>query len=159
MTVKEKLSDKGLVLPELMRMPGVTLPFIPVRVVGTQAYVSGHVPLNPDGSVSELRGKLGADVSAGQGYEAAKLVGLAVLGSLERELGDLNRITQWVRAFGMVNQVPDFDQQPAVINGFSELILDLFGPKVGAHARSAVGMAGLPGNVPVEIEAVVEIEL
>ena len=156
MTIKEKLNERGLVLPKPMELLGVNLPFEPMRISGNQAFVSGHVPLGPDGQIA-VQGQLGADLSVEVGYEAAKLVALAMIGSLERELGDLSRISRWLRVFGMVNHAPGFGEQPAVINGFSELILDLFGPEVGAHARFAVGMAGLPKNVPVEIEAVVEV--
>ena len=93
-----------------------------------------------------------------QGYASARLTALAMLGSLQRALGDLDRITAWTRVFGMVASAPDFDKQPAVINGFSDLVLELFGPDIGAHARSAVGMAELPFNIPVEIEGEVEFE-
>ena len=101
---------------------------------------------------------MGGEVSVEQGYAAARLTALSILGSLQRALGDLDRIAAWVRVFGMVNSAPGFDKQPVVINGFSDLILELFGPTVGAHARSAVGMAELPFNLPVEIEGEVEIK-
>jgi enamine deaminase RidA (YjgF/YER057c/UK114 family) len=128
-----------------------------VRVRGARAYISGHGPQNPDGSIAPPFGKLGADVTIEQGYKAAKLTALSILGSLQRELGDLDRVTAWLRLFGMVNSAPDFDKQPAVINGCSDLILELYGAVIGAHSRSAVGMAGLPFGMPVEIEAEVEI--
>ena len=92
-----------------------------------------------------------------EGYQAARIVALSILSSLKRTLGDLDRVTAWLRVFGMVNSAPGFDRQPAVINGFSDLILELYGPEVGQHARSAVGMAELPFGIPVEIEAEVEI--
>jgi len=92
-----------------------------------------------------------------QGYLAARLTALSILGSLQRKLGDLDRITAWVRVFGMVNSAPGFNSQPSVINGCSDLIRELFGAEVGAHCRSAVGMAELPFNIPVEIEGEVEI--
>ena len=92
-----------------------------------------------------------------QARQAARLTGLAILGSLQRELGDLDRIVAWTRVFGMVNSAPGFNRQPAVINGFSDLILDVFGPQTGAHARSAVGLATLPFDIPVEIEGEVEL--
>jgi enamine deaminase RidA (YjgF/YER057c/UK114 family) len=133
------------------------LPFPWVRVRGDRAYVSGHVPLNPDGSVAKPFGKVGAEVSQEQGYEAARLAALAVLGSLKRGLGDLDRVGAWLRVFGMVNSAPGFDRQPNAINGFSDLILELYGPEMGDHARSAVAMAGLPLGVPVEVEAEVEL--
>ena len=96
------------------------------------------------GSVAQPLGKVGAQVTAEQGYAAARLTALAILGSLKRELGSLDRIEAWVHILGMVNSAPGFDRQPAVINGFTDLILEVFGPQVGAHARSAVGMAELP---------------
>jgi enamine deaminase RidA (YjgF/YER057c/UK114 family) len=133
------------------------LPFQLVRVRGDRAYVAGHGPLNPDGSLAPPFGKVGRELSVEQGYEAARLTALAMLGSLERELGDLERIRSWLRVFGMVNSAPGFNQQPRVINGFSDLILELFGPERGAHSRSAVGMAELPFDLPVEIEAEIEI--
>jgi enamine deaminase RidA (YjgF/YER057c/UK114 family) len=123
-----------------------------VRVVGSRALFSGHGPTNADGSIAQPLGKVGAEVSLEQAYTAARLTGLAILGSLQRELGSLDRIASWVRILGMVNSAPGFIQQPAVINGFTDLIVEVFGPGVGAHARSAVGMAELPFSIPVEIE-------
>ncbi len=158
MNVEAKLEELGLVLPEPVQIPpGLVLPFAWVRVRGDRAYVSGHVPLNPDGSVAGPLGKVGAEVSEEQGYEAARLTALSILGDLKRELGDLDRVVAWLRVFGMVNSAPGFVRQPNVINGFSDLILELYGPSAGDHARSAVGLAELPLGVPVEIEAEVEI--
>ncbi len=158
MKVEAKLEELGLVLPEPIKVPpGLVLPFAWVRVRGDRAYVSGHGPLNPDGSLSDPLGKLGAEVSEEQGYEAARLTALSILGDLKRTLGDLDRVTAWLRVFGMVNSAPGFVRQPNVINGFSDLILELYGPEAGDHARSAVGMAELPLGMPVEIEAEVEI--
>jgi enamine deaminase RidA (YjgF/YER057c/UK114 family) len=129
------------------------LPFAWVRVFGDRAFVSGHGPVDADGSLAGPFGKVGRDVTPEQAYASARLVALAMLASLERELGDLERITAWGRVFGMVNSAPGFNRQPAVINGFSDLILDVFGAERGQHARSAVGMAELPFDIPVEIEA------
>jgi enamine deaminase RidA (YjgF/YER057c/UK114 family) len=158
MGAEAKLKELGLVLPgPATTPPGLVLPFSWVRVRGNRAYVSGHVPLNPDGSFAEPFGKVGVDVSEEEGYEAARLAGLSILGDLRRELGDLDRVVAWLRVFGMVNSGPNFVRQPNVVNGFSDLILELYGPEVGDHARSAVGMAELPLGVPVEIEAEVEI--
>jgi hypothetical protein len=137
--------------------PGVTLPFPWVRVIGSRALISGHGPTNADGSLARPLGKVGAEVSAEQAYTAARLTGLAILGSLKRQLGSLERISGWVRVFGMVNSAPGFNHQPMVINGFTDLILGVFGPEVGAHARSAVGLAELPFNIPVEIEGEVAL--
>ncbi len=156
--IEQRLAALGLVLPPpLSPPPGVVLPFEFVRIVGDRAIVSGHGPQNPDGSLAAPLGKLGRELTVEQGYAAARLTALAILGSLQRALGDLDRITAWVRVFGMVNSAPGFNRQPAVINGFSDLILELYGPGVGAHARSAVGMAELPFDIPVEIEAEVKI--
>ncbi|MFA6312472.1 MAG: RidA family protein [Sterolibacterium sp.] len=156
--VEDRLATLGLVLPEPIQMPpGFVAPFQFVRVVATRAYISGHCALNGDGSVAEPLGKLGRELTVAQGYTAARLTGLAILASLKRTLGDLDAVIAWTRVFGMVNSASGFDQQPMVINGFSELILELYGPHIGAHARSAVGMAELPFNIPVEIEAEVEI--
>ena len=144
-------------LPEPVKPPpGFRLPFAPVRLIGDRALVSGHGPQHADGSIAGPFGKVGADVTIEQGYQAARLTALSMLGSLSRELGDLDRITAWVRVFGMVSSAPGFGSQPAVINGFSDLVLELFG-EAGAHARSAVGMAELPFNMPVELEAEVRI--
>ena len=158
MNVEAKLEELGLVLPEPVQTPpGLVLPFAWVRVRGDRAYVSGHVPLNPDGSVAGPLGKVGAEVSEEQGYEAARLTALSILGDLKRELGDLDRVVAWLKVFGMVNSASGFGRQPNVINGCSDLILELYGPSAGDHARSAVGLAELPLGVPVEIEAEVEI--
>jgi len=143
--------------PPLQPPPGVVLPFQFVRIVGRRALISGHGPQNPDGSLAPPLGKLGRELTVEQGYLAARLTALSILGSLQRAVGDLDRISAWVRVFGMVNSAPGFTQQPSVINGFSELILDIFGPVIGAHSRSAVGLAELPFNIPVEIEGEVQI--
>ena len=156
--IDERLRDLGLALPLPLQLPpGVILPFPWIRVVGTRALISGHGPTNGNGSLAGPLGKVGSDVSLEQAYLAARLTGLAILGSLKRELGDLDRIASWSRAFGMVNSAPGFNQQPAVINGFTDLIVDVFGPEKGAHARSAVGLAELPFNIPVEVEGEVEL--
>ncbi|MFC3230607.1 RidA family protein [Marinibaculum pumilum] len=152
--VLKRLADAGLTLPEPLKMPpGVVLPFPWVHVRGERILVSGHGPQEPDGSLSGPFGQVGAEVDPDTAKVLARKTALAMLGSLHRELGDLDRIAGWVRVFGMVNSAPGFAQQPAVINGFSEMILDLFGQDAGRHARSAVGMAGLPFNLAVEIEA------
>jgi enamine deaminase RidA (YjgF/YER057c/UK114 family) len=158
LSIEAKLKELGLGLPEPVKAPpGVVLPFSWVRVRGNRAFVSGHPPLNPDGSLAKPLGKVGAEVSLEEGYQAARLTALAVLGNLKRTLGDLGRINAWLRVFGMVNAAQGFNQMPSVINGFSDLIIELYGKKKGDHARSAVGLAELPFNIPVEIEAEVEI--
>jgi len=159
MKIEAKLETLGLALPEPIQVPpGVRLPFAFVRVHGRRVFISGHSPQNPDGSIAGPFGKVGTDVSIEEGYVASSLTALSILGSLKRELGDLDRVTAWLRVFGMVNSAPNFRSQPQVINGFSDLILELYGSERGAHARSAVGMAELPFGIPVEIEAEVEID-
>lgn len=156
--IEERITALGHVLPPpLQPPPGIVLPFAFVRVIGDRALVSGHGPQHADGSIARPLGKVGRDLTVQQGYTAARLTGLSMLGSLQRALGDLDRITAWGRVFGMVNSTLWFNNQPSVINGFSDLILEVFGPEVGAHARSAVGMAGLPFDIPVEVEGEVTI--
>jgi len=157
-TIESRLAALGLQLPAPIRLPaGVKFPFQFVRIAGTRAFVSGHGPQNADGSLAQPLGKLGRELTVEQGYSQARTVALTILGSLHRALGDLDRVRQWNRVFGMVNSAPGFNQQPAVINGFSDLILELYGPEAGGHARSAVGMAELPFDIPVEIEAEVDL--
>lgn len=157
MKVEARLAELGLVLPQPQQLPGGHFPFLPVRVIGNRAYIAGHGPIAPDGTVARPLGKVGSDLTLEQGAEAARLTGLAIIADLQRALGDLDRVTAWLRVFGMVNSAPGFTNQPAVINGFSDLILSIFGPEVGQHSRSAVGMAELPFGIPVEIEGEVEI--
>lgn len=156
--IDARLEELGHVLPATLDVAGtVKLPFAMVNIRGDRAFISGHGPQNADGTLAEPRGKVGAEVDIPTGAMLARLTGLSMLASLKRELGDLDRITGWGRVFGMVNSAPGFNLQPAVINGFTELIHDVFGPDVGRHARSAVGMAELPWNIAVEIEAEVLI--
>ena len=160
MQIETRLATLGLTLPPpLVLSPNVRLPFAFVRIAGNRAYVAGHGPIGTDGRVARPLGKVGVDLNVEQAYAAARLTTLAILGSLQRALGDLDRITAWLRIFGMVNAAPGFTDLPTVINGCSDLILELYGPDRGAHARSAVGLAELPFNIPVEIEAEVEIAL
>lgn len=156
--VERRLVEMGLALPPAMPTPpGVRLPFSLVLRQGSRLLFSGHGPQAPDGAIHPMRGKLGAELSVEDGYEAARLVALSVLGSIQRELGSLDRIARWVKVLGMVNSTPTFCEQPAVINGFSDLVLALWDPERGAHVRSAVGMAQLPFNIPVEVEGELEI--
>jgi enamine deaminase RidA (YjgF/YER057c/UK114 family) len=151
--VEDRLRERGLVLPAPLQLPpGMELPFPEVNIRARRAVISGASALEEDGRLAAPFGKVGSEVSVEEGYRLAKLTGLCILAGLKRELGELDRITGWVRVFGMVNSAPGFTEQPAVINGFSHLILDLFGPETGRHARSAVGMAALPMNIAVEIE-------
>ena len=158
MLIEGKLEALGLVLPAPMQVPaGIRMPFTWVRVRGKRAYISGHIALNQDGSIAEPLGKVGTEVSAEEGYQSARLVALAHLASLKRTLGDLDRVTAWLRVFAMVNVAPGFNQTPLVTNGYSDLILELYGPEVGEHARSSIGMM-IPLNAPVNCEAEVEID-
>jgi enamine deaminase RidA (YjgF/YER057c/UK114 family) len=110
-----------------------------------------------DGSEVLFQGKVGADVTLEQAQQAARATGLSMLTALKQELGELDHVVRWVKALGLVNCAPGFNQTPAVINGFTNLIIDLWGPEAGAHARSAIGVAELPFDAPVEIEAIVEV--
>ncbi|HMF15948.1 MAG TPA: RidA family protein [Gemmataceae bacterium] len=122
---------------------------------GNMLYVSGHGPLRPDGTM--VAGKVGTDLTPEQAKEAAKVVGLAILSSARNTLGSLDKIKRLIKTLGMVNGTPDFTKQPMVIDGFSELMADVFGEDAGVGARSAVGMGSLPGNIPVEIECIFEV--
>jgi YjgF/chorismate_mutase-like, putative endoribonuclease len=156
--IDEKLKALGLQLPAAIVPPaGVLLPFQFVRVVGRRALISGHGPQSLNGPFAEPFGKVGREVSLEQGYAAARLTGLSILGSLKRTIGDLDRIAAWGRIFGMVNSAAGFNKQPSIINGFSDLILEVFGREIGAHCRSAIGVAELPFDIPVEIEGEVEL--
>lgn len=153
MNPEVKLKTLNLKLPHMQ--PPIAN-FVPVRYSGTWAYVSGHAPVDDNGN-NCVTGKLGRDLSVDQGYQAARLAALACLASLQTALGSLDRVKGIVKIVGFVNSTPDFTSQPQVVNGASDLLVEIFG-EAGRHARSAVGMAALPGNIPVEIEMVVEVE-
>src|ERR1700687_180862 len=125
-------------------------------LVGNILYVSGHGPLNPDGT-SFSNGRVGADLTLEQGKEAARLVGLAILSTVRNTLGSLDKVKRLVKTLGMVHATADFKDQPQVINGFSELMAEVFGEDAGVGTRSAVGMGSLPGNIAVEIECIFEV--
>jgi len=148
---EQRLKDLGLSLPEPMQT--ANLPFELIRVHGDHVYLSGHVPLAADGGLAKPLGKVGGALSLEQGQQAARLVALGLLATIRQTVGSLDHVAGWLKLFGMVNAAPGFNNLPAVINGASELILDVFGETVGQHTRSAVGMAELPFDVPVEIEA------
>ena len=156
--IEAKLDALGLALPEAFKMKqDLRLPFEWVRIRGNRAYLAGHVACNLDGTLAYPIGKVGTDVTSEQGYAAARLVALAHLASLKRALGDLDRVTAWLRVFAMVNVAPGFNETPRVTNGYSDLILELYGPEAGAHARSSIGMM-IPLDAPVNCEAEVEID-
>lgn len=152
MSAEAKIKELNLQLPSPPKPAGV---YKPVVITGNLAYVSGHGPLRTDGSL--MTGRVGSEVDQQTGYDAARQTGLAILATLRQNLGSLDRVKRLVKTLGMVNAAPDFKQHPAVINGFSELMSQVFGPDHGVGSRSAVGMGSLPGNISVEIEAIFEI--
>jgi enamine deaminase RidA (YjgF/YER057c/UK114 family) len=153
--VERRLAELGIALPDVFAAPpGLEIKFDLVRVIGDTAYVSGHGPM--DGARPLLQGKVGGELTPEQGYEAARMTALSILATLKAELGELDRVRTWVKALGLVNCAPGFTNTPAVINGFSDLILELWG-EAGRHARSAIGAAELPFDIPVEIEAIVQV--
>ena len=159
MSADQKVRELGLVLPPPLQLPpGVAVPLVMVKVIDKRVIVSGHGPQNDDGSIAEPLGQVGGDVTLEEGVQAAKRVALTMMGTLQRELGSLDEIKSWVKVFGMVNSAPGFTGQTPVINGFSQTIVEVFGEEVGLAARSAVGMAGLPFNIPVEVEAELELK-
>ena len=151
-TVEEKLQAMGLALPVLPTSKGI---YKRCLIDGKNLYVSGHISVNTDGS--SITGKLGKDLNEEQGKMAARQCGLAILSSLKAELGDLQKVKRVMKILGMVNATADYEKQPIVINGCSELFVELWGEDNGKGVRSAVGMGSLPGNVAVEIEAMFEI--
>jgi enamine deaminase RidA (YjgF/YER057c/UK114 family) len=153
MSHEARLKNLNLVLPPAPKPVGVYKPLI---ISGNLAYVSGHGPLLPDKSL--MTGKIGRDVDQAFGKAAARQVGLAILATLQAQLGSIDRVQRVVKLLGMVNCVDNFQEHPAVINGCSELFAEFFGTENGIGARSAVGMASLPSNITVEIEGIFEIK-
>lgn len=145
MRIETKLEELGLVLPEPAKPPpGIKLPFAWARVVGDRAYLSGHGPLNPDGSPACPFGKVGAEISPEEGYKAARAAALAMLASLKVYLDDLDRVSGWLMVNGLVNATPGFGGTTNVVNGSSDLILKLYGLEAGMHAGTATGVSSLP---------------
>lgn len=140
---------------ELFKPSAPMANYVKAVTTGNLVFMAGHGPGKADGT--NIKGKLGADMSIEEGYEAARVAGISLLSSLKAEIGDLNKVKRIVKVTGMVNCTADFVDQPKVINGFSDLMVEIFGEK-GKHARAAVGMVSLPSNIAVEIEMVVEIE-
>ncbi len=151
MSAEARLSELGLALPEV---PTPMASYVTFVQTGSVAYTSGHGPLRTDGSW--VTGQVGTELTVDEGTEAARLTGLGLLATLRHHLGSLDRVARVVKVLGMVNTAPGFTRHPEVINGCSDLFLDVFGD-TGRHARSAVGVASLPMNIPVEIEAIVEV--
>ncbi len=150
MTPEEKLKSLGLVLP---KVPTPVGNYVPFKIDGRTIYLSGQGPRRPDGTL--VSGRVGEDISVEQAYECARLVGLGLLAAAKLAAGDLGKV-EALKLLGMVNAVPGFTEQPKVINGCSDLFVEILGDR-GRHARSAVGMGSLPGNIPVEIEVIMRI--
>lgn len=150
--IEAKLEEMGIELPD---SPAPMANYVPAVRTGNLMYLAGLGPAaRPDGT--SPTGKVGQDLSVEEGYEAARLTGINILARLKGELGDLDRVNRVVKLLSMVNATADFTQQPAVANGCSDLMVEVFGDK-GKHARSAVGMGSLPNNIPIEIEVIVEV--
>ncbi|OAI55674.1 hypothetical protein AYO49_05300 [Verrucomicrobiaceae bacterium SCGC AG-212-N21] len=154
MSAESRLQDLKLELPTA---PVPVAVYKPLVLAGSMAYVSGHGPLRTDGTM--IIGQVGLDMTMQEGKLAARQVGLAILATLRKHLGSLDRVKRVIKVLGMVNSAPDFFEHPKVINGCSELFAEMWGPDLGVGARSAVGMGPLPGNIAVEIEAIFEIDL
>jgi enamine deaminase RidA (YjgF/YER057c/UK114 family) len=152
MDYEARIKELQLLLPPVSAPKGLYKPLV---IVGNMAYLSGHVSARQDGTL--IQGKVGNDLDMDGGKLAARAVGLALLATLRNELGSLNKVKRVVKLLGMVNSTPDFDKHPYVINGCSEVMLEVFGPENGVGARSAFGVAGLPSNCAVEIEAIFEL--
>jgi enamine deaminase RidA (YjgF/YER057c/UK114 family) len=152
MNAEQRFAELNLELPPAPKAMGV---YRPILVVDNLAYLSGHGPLLADGTL--ISGCLGDDMDVDAGYQAARQTGLAMLATLRTHFGSFDRISRLVKTLGLVRSTPDFGEQPAVINGFSELMRDVFGEENGIAARSALGTSALPGRIAVEIEAVFEL--
>lgn len=153
MSAEARIQELGLELPPPPKPGGV---YKPVVIVGNLVYVSGHGPLKADGTM--ITGRVGVDTDLEGGYASARQTGLAILATLRNQLGSLDRIKRVIKTLGMVNASPDFGQHPQVINGFSELMREVFGEENGVGARSAVGMGSLPGNITTEVEVILELQ-
>ncbi len=151
---EDRLRELGIALPPV---PTPVAVYVPAVLSGNMLYTSGTGPRQEDGTY--LSGKVGKDLTVEEGFAAARLVGLNVLSSIRNTLGSLDRVVRLVKVLGMVNCTEEFTKQPQVINGFSELMVDVFGEQNGKAARSAVGMNALPSNIPVEIEAIFQVQV
>ena len=152
MTAEQRLEELNIQLPDAPQPVAI---YRPAVQVGNLLFVSGHGPNRADGT--QITGKVGVELTAEEAKEAARVTGLCILSTVRSTLGSLDRVVRVVKVLGMVNATPDFGDQPQVINGFSELMMEVFGDP-GKGARSAVGMGSLPGNIPVEVEAIFEVE-
>jgi len=153
MSAEATLKARGITLPP----PTTPLAnYVGAVRSGNLLYLSGHGPMREGKPLAT--GKVGRDLTVEQGYRAAREVGLGLLATTRATLGSLDRVKRVVKVLGMVNSADDFGDQPKVVNGFSDLMVEVFGEAIGKHARSAVGMAGLPMGIPVEIEMILEVE-
>jgi enamine deaminase RidA (YjgF/YER057c/UK114 family) len=152
MKAEQRLEELNIQLPDAPQPVAI---YRPAVQVGNLLFVSGHGPNRADGT--QITGRVGVELTAEEAKEAARVTGLAILSTVRNTLGSLDRVVRVVKVLGMVNATPDFTEQPQVINGFSELMMEVFGDP-GKGARSAVGMGSLPGNIPVEVEAIFEVE-
>ena len=152
MDIENRIASLGL---SLVNAPEPAGNYIGAVTYGKLVYLSGHGP--SDTNAKYLRGKVPSEVSTEDAYNAARMIGLNMLATLKSEVGNLDKVNRFVKVLGMVNAEPDFEQQPYVINGFSDLMVEIFGDN-GRCARSAIGMGSLPFNIPVEIEAIVELK-
>jgi enamine deaminase RidA (YjgF/YER057c/UK114 family) len=152
MSAERRLGELGIDLPPPRP---ASANFVRAKQVGNLLYVSGHGPSRQDGS--RVTGKVGSDLTLDEGYQAARLVGIGILATIRDALGSLDRVRQIVKVFGMVNSATGFDQQADVLNGFSDLLVAVFG-EGGRHARTAVGVAELPRGISVDVEVVIEVE-
>lgn len=158
MRPEERLTELGLSLPPKTRLPeGVHLPFSFVNIQGSRLLFSGHPKTAENGSIGGPFGVLGDSMTTEEGYLEARAVGLSVLANIKSEIGELSRITGWTRVFGMVASAAGYSEQHLVVNGFSDLVIEVFGQDVGRHARSAIGVVGLPMGFALEIEGEVQI--
>lgn len=159
MQIERRIEELGFVLPsEGQPPPGFQFSFEWVRVRGNRVHVAGHSPQRPDGSLAGPFGAVPSEISLDAATDAARDTALAMLASIRRAIGDLDRISAWLTVSGMVNADHGFTQTTTAINGFSDLILQVFGPEIGAHARTAIGVAALPMNNAVVVSAEVEID-
>lgn len=157
-SVESRLKELGLVLPEAPKLPpGLTIPFDWVRVCDQRAFVSGHGPLSPDGTPAGPFGKVPSEVSLEEAQHSARLTALSVIAALKAALGELDRISAWAMVNGFINADPGYAQTTLVLNPLSDLLVDVFGDEVGAHARTAIGVATVPLNVPLVVSAEVQL--
>ena len=158
MTPERKLEELGLKLPKPTKLPeGLHLPFKFVNIRGERVLFSGHPKNALDGSIAGPFGVVGSDLTTEHGYNEAREIALSVFANIKSEIGELSRIIGWARVFGMVNSAPGYTDQHIVVNGFSDLVIEVFGQDVGCHARSAIGVFGLPLGFAIEIEGEVII--